>query len=51
MTRFNISLEDGVKMVMWSIVNSKGGEIFVPKLPSFRVVDLVKALSKKLRLK
>ena len=51
MTRFNISLEDGVKMVMWSIVNSKGGEIFVPKLPSFRVVDLVKALSKNIKTK
>ena len=51
MTRFNISLEDGVKMVLWSIVNSKGGEIFVPKLPSFRVVDLVKALSKNIKTK
>ena len=51
MTRFNISLDDGVKMVIWSIVNSKGGEIFVPKLASFRVVDLVKALPKNIKTK
>ena len=42
MTRFNISLEDGIKMVEWSIENMKGGEIFVPKIPSFRVLDLAK---------
>jgi UDP-N-acetylglucosamine 4,6-dehydratase len=45
MTRFNISLNDGVKMVLWCLQNCKGGEIFVPKLPSFRVIDLAKAIS------
>ena len=45
MTRFNISLKDGVEMVLWALQNSKGGEIFVPKIPSFLVTDLAKAIS------
>ncbi len=44
MTRFNITLKEGVNMVLWAIENSKGGEIFVPKLPSYRVVDLADAI-------
>jgi len=51
MTRFNISLEEGVNMVLWSIKNSKGGEIFVPKLPSFRVTDLINAMSANVKTK
>ena len=51
MTRFNISLEEGVNLVLWSIKNSKGGEIFVPKLPSFRVTDLINAMSVNLKTK
>jgi len=47
MTRFNISLEDGIELVEWSIKNMKGGEIFVPKIPSFRVIDLAKVFEKK----
>jgi FlaA1/EpsC-like NDP-sugar epimerase len=43
MTRFNIFLEDAVKMVDWAIHNSVGGEIFVPKLESFKVIDFIKA--------
>ncbi len=44
MTRFNISIIDAVKMVDWSIKNAKGGEIFVPKLKSFKIVDFAKAI-------
>lgn len=44
MTRFNISLEDGVKMVLWAIENAEGGEIFVPKIPSYRITDVAKAI-------
>ncbi len=44
MTRFNISLEEGVQMVLWALVNAKGGEIFVPKIPSYRVVDVATAV-------
>jgi len=44
MTRFDISLNDGVGMVLWSLENSRGGEIFVPKIPSYRIMDLAKAI-------
>ena len=45
MTRFNISLEEGVDMVLWSIQNACGGEVFVPKIPSYRIVDVATAIS------
>jgi UDP-N-acetylglucosamine 4,6-dehydratase len=45
MTRFNISLEDGVEMVLWALENSWGGEVFVPRLPSYRVTDLAQAIA------
>ena len=44
MTRFNISLEDGVKMVVWALENALGGEIFVPKIPSYRIIDIANAI-------
>ena len=44
MTRFNISLEDSVKLVIWSLKNNLGGEIFVPKIPSYRILDLAKSI-------
>ena len=44
MTRFNISLQEGVDMVLWAIESALGGEIFVPKIPSYRVVDVAKAI-------
>lgn len=45
MTRFNISLSDGVDMVLWALQNGQGGEIFVPKIPSYRVVDVASAIA------
>lgn len=45
MTRFNISLEDGVKMVLWAIENALGGEIFVPKIPSYKIETVAKAIA------
>jgi len=45
MTRFNISLEDGVAMVLHAIEHAVGGEIFVPKIPSYNIVDLAKAVA------
>lgn len=45
MTRFNISLLEGVKMVIWAIHNAFGGEILVPKIPSYKVADLIKAFN------
>ncbi len=44
MTRFNISLQEGVDMVLWSIENARGGEILVPKIPSYRITDLAHAI-------
>jgi FlaA1/EpsC-like NDP-sugar epimerase len=51
MTRFNILLEDAINMVNWVVVNSIGGEIFVPKIPSFYVKDLAKAVCNKCKIK
>lgn len=45
MTRFNISLEEGVEMVLWAIENALGGEIFVPKIPSYRIETVARAIS------
>ncbi len=44
MTRFNISLQEGVEMVLWSIAHAWGGEILVPKIPSYRITDLAEAI-------
>lgn len=44
MTRFNISLEDGCNMVFYAIENALGGEIFVPKIPSYKIVDVATAI-------
>jgi len=44
MTRFNISLEEGVEIVLWAIQNSRGGEIFVPKIPSYRILDIANVI-------
>lgn len=45
MTRFNISLQEGVDMVLWALANAKGGEIFVPKIPSYRITDVAQAIA------
>lgn len=44
MTRFNISLADGVKMVLHALDHAWGGELFVPKIPSYRITDLAEAI-------
>lgn len=44
MTRFNISLQGGVDMVMHAIQTAWGGEIFVPKIPSYRILDVAEAI-------
>jgi len=44
MTRFNISLQEGVDMVLWALEHAQGGEIFVPKIPSYRVTELARAI-------
>jgi len=51
MTRFNISLQAGVDLVMFAIGHHLGGEIFIPKIPSYHIVDVAKAIAPNLPLK
>ena len=44
MTRFNISLTEGVEMVVWALENALGGELLVPKIPSYRITDVAEAI-------
>lgn len=50
MTRFNITLDEGVQMVLHAIENSWGGELFVPKIPSYKITTLVQALAPKAKV-
>lgn len=45
MTRFNISLEAGVDMVLFALGNHWGGELWVPKIPSYRILDLAESIA------
>lgn len=45
MTRFNISLQGGVDMVMHALEHAWGGEIFIPKIPSYRIIDVANAVA------
>ena len=44
MTRFNISLQGGVDMVMHALIHAWGGEIFIPKIPSYKITDVAQAI-------
>ena len=50
MTRFNITLQESIEFVLFS-KKDVGGEIFVPKIPSYRLLDLAKAISSKAKIK
>lgn len=45
MTRFNISLDDGAAMVLHALEHAWGGEIFIPKIPSYKIMDVAKAIA------
>ncbi|MDB9312952.1 UDP-N-acetylglucosamine 4,6-dehydratase (inverting) [Spirulina sp. CS-785/01] len=45
MTRFNITLEEGVQLVLWALNHAWGGEIFVPRIPSYRITDVAEAIA------
>lgn len=49
MTRFNISLQEGVDLVMWALGNHLGGEIFIPKIPSYKICDVATAIAPNLK--
>ena len=51
MTRFNLTLSQSVEMVEWALKNSIGGEIFVPKIPSYKILDLAKAICPNCKIK
>jgi len=51
MTRFNITLDEGVSYVVDALKNSQGGEIIIPKLKSFKIVDLAIAMNPKNKIK
>tara|TARA_R110001632_G_scaffold232467_1_gene373355 strand:+ start:10317 stop:11348 length:1032 start_codon:yes stop_codon:yes gene_type:complete len=51
MTRFNISLEDGCEMVFYAIDKAWGGEVFIPKIPSYNVLDVATAIAPELEQK
>ncbi|MEX1221980.1 MAG: UDP-N-acetylglucosamine 4,6-dehydratase (inverting) [Idiomarina sp.] len=51
MTRFWITLQQGVDFVLKNFERMQGGEIFVPKIPSIRILDLAKAMAPKLPIK
>lgn len=51
MTRFNISLEEGVDMVFHALFKAWGGELFVPKIPSYRITDVATAIAPDLEQK
>jgi len=48
MTRFNISLQEGVDLVMWALNHHMGGEIFIPKIPSYHITDVATAIAPEL---
>ena len=45
MTRFNITLNEAVDLVLYALENMRGSEIFVPKIPSYRILDLAEAIA------
>jgi UDP-N-acetylglucosamine 4,6-dehydratase (inverting) len=46
MTRFNLNIKQAVESTIWALTNSLGGEIVVPKIPSFKIIDLATAIDK-----
>ena len=51
MTRFWLKLEDGVEFVLKNFQRMQGGEIFIPKIPSMRILDLAKAIAPEAKIK
>lgn len=51
MTRFWLQMSEAVKLVLFSIENMRGGEVFIPKMPSFKVLDLAHVMAPKSKLK
>lgn len=50
MTRFNITMQESINLVEFALMHSNGGEIFVPKIPSYRILDVAKAINEKRKI-
>ncbi|MBX9857442.1 MAG: UDP-N-acetylglucosamine 4,6-dehydratase (inverting) [Gemmatimonadaceae bacterium] len=50
MTRFSISLQEGVEYVLYALARAWGGEVFVPKIPSYRILDVARAIAPEARV-
>ena len=50
MTRFSMMMDEAIEMINWSILNCQGKEIVIPKLKSYKLVDLVKAIAPKCKI-
>lgn len=51
MTRFNITINESISLVLFALKNAIGGEIFIPKIPSYRINDLARALDQNCKIK
>ena len=51
MTRFNITMDQSIKLVLFALNNGKGSEIFVPKIPSYKIIDVAKAINPNCKIK
>ena len=50
MTRFNISIKEGVDLVFFALENAIGGELYVPKIPSYNILDIAKAIDENCKI-
>ena len=51
MTRFNITMDQSISLVLFALNNGKGSEIFVPKIPSYKILDVAKAINPNCKIK
>ena len=51
MTRFNITMDKGIRLVLFALKNGKGGEIFISKIPSYKILDVAKAINPNCKIK
>ncbi|MAF76567.1 MAG: UDP-N-acetylglucosamine 4,6-dehydratase (inverting) [Halobacteriovoraceae bacterium] len=51
MTRFNITLDEGIDMVLYALEHAWGGEVFVPKIPSYKITDVASAIGPSCKVK
>ena len=51
MTRFSLTMDEAVRMVTWSLQNSQGGDIVIPKIKSYNILDIAKAIDPKRKIR